>query len=238
MKINQLSEELGAISQNQTNHARALVDGGCPRLLLLGYLQGCRRLWPLYLPRQHHEPALFLAFAIEPAFPLQFAIHEHQIAGIDGLGRLLGLVAKEIDRYVELVGVPLLAGLFQQQREARMRGAVCGIGQPQPSSVRRPQRITLLMVSTGGLLGLLPLLDLHLAGFKRRGEGLCVAVREGAGEGVLFRRAFEPPQHHVSGGEPPARYFLRGSSAGLTYVNPHGPTPCTWTMVSSLVHAK
>ncbi len=33
-------------------------------------------------------------------------------------------------------------------------------------------------------------------------------------------------------------YFLRGSSARLTYVIPHGPIPLNWTTVSSLVQAK
>ena len=33
-------------------------------------------------------------------------------------------------------------------------------------------------------------------------------------------------------------YFLLGSSSGLTYLTPHGPTPCTWITVSSLASTK
>jgi hypothetical protein len=36
----------------------------------------------------------------------------------------------------------------------------------------------------------------------------------------------------------PRVYFRLGSSSGLTYFTPQGPTPCTWTTVSSRASTK
>ena len=103
-----------------------------------------------HAPRPAREPPLFLACAIEPAFPLQFAIHEHQIPGIDRLGGLLSLVTEEIHGNVELIDVPLLAGFLQQEGEAAVGGRI-GVHRSadNPPAVTQPQRMTLLMVSMG-----------------------------------------------------------------------------------------
>src|SRR5439155_9750324 len=60
---------------------------------------------------------------------------------------------------------------------------------------------------------------------------------KGPASEVLTLRARRAPRldaDRSSGG----RHFLRGSSSGLTYVTPHGPTPCTWTIASSFVQPK
>ena len=62
---------------------------------------------------------------------------------------------------------------------------------------------------------LFPLVDADLAGFESRGESFFVAVGDRTSQRVLFGRAFQPAEHHVSGGEPAARYLSAGQLALL-----------------------
>ena len=94
-------------------------------------------------------------------------------------------------------------------------------------------------------------LHLHLARFESRSKGVLIAIGNRSRERVLFRGAFESPQHHVSGGQPAACHFSAWELAllekGIDHVGgdakhlggqPSSQHPLLWCGVNSTLFGK